>query len=149
MHDFYTKVEQINDPYRIDSELRLRERVVRDLAVEFDSSLSFIPHVETTVRSASKMLGFAIRNGNEFDSETLKRLYYAFVRPRLEYCAIIWHPIPIYSAHSAAIGNVQRRFMKYLAYRSDGVHPPREVDNADLLDRFQMTLQRYFGIVEI
>ncbi|KAK9704607.1 hypothetical protein QE152_g27755 [Popillia japonica] len=89
---FTRKLNQIIYPYRIDSELLLREQVVRDLGVEFDSSLSFIPHVETVVR-----------------------------------------------AHSAAIENVQRRFMKYLAYRSDGVYPPRGVDNADLLDRFQIT----------
>ncbi|KAK9692863.1 hypothetical protein QE152_g34849 [Popillia japonica] len=56
--------------------LKDKEQVVRDLGVEFDGSLSFIPHIEATVKSTSKMLGFVIRNGKEFNSEALKRLYY-------------------------------------------------------------------------
>jgi hypothetical protein len=44
--------------------------------------------------SSFKSLGFVLRNGREFsDVDTLKLLYFTYVRSRLEYASIVWSPM--------------------------------------------------------
>ena len=79
--------------YMIDDVVLQRFDVVKDLGVIFDKKLSFNNHVETMIMSASKSLGFVLRNGRNFrNSETLSTLYFAFVRTKLEYACNIWAP---------------------------------------------------------
>lgn len=101
-----------------------RVEVFRDLGVYFDSQLSFSSHVNETVKAAYKMLGFIIRNSDEFIGlHAVKSLYYAYVRSKLEYCAIVWSPF--YAIHKLAIERVQRKFLKYLYFRKHRSYPCR------------------------
>lgn len=108
---------------------------VRDLGIHFESRLTFISHTTRVVNDAFKMLGFIVRNSRDFVyNDTLKRLFDAFVRSRLEYCMVVWRPV--YRVHAESIERVQRRFLKFLCFREDGAYPPRGFQHPDLLNRF-------------
>lgn len=118
------------------------ERVVvfKDLGVYFDSQLTFINHVQETVKSSHKMLGFIIRNSDQFMGvHVLKSLYYAFVRSKLEYCSTVWSPY--YEIHKLAVERVQRKFLKYLYFKTYGSYPERGY-SGDLL-------RQEFGLVSL
>ena len=107
----------------------------RDLGVIFDDKMSFSAHIEAIVNESMKALGFITRNARQFQNvETLKLLYSAFVRSKLEYASSVWSPG--YSIHAALLESVQRRFLKYLAFKTDGTYPPIGFPNEVLLDRF-------------
>ena len=46
--------------------------------------------------------------------------------------------IDIYNAYNTAVENVQRKFLKYLCYKIDGIYPPRGLDQSELLSRFNL-----------
>lgn len=108
--------------YTVGNSTLSRPQTVRDLGVIFDHKLSFVDHIDRTVASAYRFLGFIIRNSHDFqNSETLILLYNAYVRSRLEYASIVWEPC--YEVHIDHIERVQRRFLKFLSFKSTGVYP--------------------------
>ena len=111
---------------------------VRDLGVLFDSHLSFVPHIDEVCARASRMLGFLLRTTREFhDNRVARTLYFAFVMPILEYASMIWSPH--YVSHQLRVERVQRRYLKCLSYREDGVYPDRGCDYVSLLERHGVT----------
>ncbi|EFA12308.1 hypothetical protein TcasGA2_TC016103 [Tribolium castaneum] len=128
---FTKKQNIINYPYEISNSVLNRVITVKDLGITFDAEFSFNFHVREIVDKALKSYGFIYKNGNsgkrEFTNiKILRILYFAFVRSRLEYGALIWNPI--YNTYVVQLENVQRRFLKYLAFLSDGVYPIQEND---------------------
>lgn len=108
---------------------------IRDLGVVFDSKLSFIPHICQVISKSFSIYGFIYRNCREFtNTNTLTHLFFALVRSRLEYAAIIWSPL--YNIHISNLEAVQRHFLKFLSFRQNGIYPPRGYDNELLLSNF-------------
>ena len=135
---FSKKTKPLMFNYTVDGTTLHRPEVIQDLGVTFDPKLSFVNHVQQITQSAFKSLGFVLRNGREFaDSETLKILYMAYCRSRLEYASVVWSPI--HNIHISALENIQRRFLKNLAHICDGVYPPRGYPQELLLSRFNMS----------
>ena len=65
----------------------------KDLGVTFDSKLRFANDMEGISNSALKSLGFIIRCGRDFmQVDSLRSLYFAYVRSKLEYANIVWAP---------------------------------------------------------
>lgn len=137
---FTRKNEPILHHYSLGSSVLERVDVFRDLGVYFDSNLSFSFHVQQIVKSAHKMLGFIIRNSNEFRGlNALRSLYYAYVRSKLEYCTTVWSPY--YEVHKMTVERVQRKFLKYIFYRTHGIYPARGYSNE--------LLNREFGVLSL
>lgn len=135
---FTRKLKAIIYPYSLDNTPLVRSELVKDLGVYFDSSLSFKQHVESTVQSAFKTLGFIIRSSDGFcNLTTLKLLYFVFVRSRLEYGSVVW--APYYNLHKLLLERVQRKFLKFLYFKSHGVYPVQGYEDALLLEEFQMS----------
>ena len=128
---------RINYNYHISGQLLQRPDTVKDLGVIFDRCLSFKDHINFTIASALKSLGFIIRNckgiGNTY---IMKLLYYSFVRSKLEYCSLIWSPA--YAIHIINVENIQRRFVKYLCFIEDGIYPITGYPQNVMLQRFHM-----------
>ncbi|RZC40091.1 hypothetical protein BDFB_011205 [Asbolus verrucosus] len=100
-----------------------RRTLIKDLGITFDIKLNFNNHVSNLVIFALKMLGFVIRTCKEFTNlSVLKTLYFTFIRSKLEFCTLIW--FPIYNKQKLALELVERKFLKYLNYKSTGVWPP-------------------------
>lgn len=121
--------------YVINDVTLARSCSIRDLGVEFDTQLSFTGHI-TNVRSAAfKALGFIIRNAKLFyNISALIALYNAYVLSKVSYCALIWDPY--YDIHKFEIESVQRKFLKFLAFKVDGNYPERGISYSLLLNKF-------------
>lgn len=131
------KSETQNYNYSIGDTMIGRVSVFKDLGVTFDSKLSFVQHISEVVQSSFRALGFIVRNTRDFsNSNTLKLLYYAFVRSKLEYASIVWSPF--YAAHINALEQVQRRFLKYLSLKTDGVYPQIGCCHSSLLQKHSL-----------
>ncbi len=129
-------------PYQIDDILLCRPECVKDLGVTFDTKLSFNQHVENICNQSTKRLGLVIRNSSFFErSPTVEILFKALVRPCLEYAAVVW--APSYHVHIDNLEKVQRRFLKYLAFRHDKVYPPQGFPQEALLNRFEYLSLEY------
>lgn len=121
--------------YRIHGETLSRLTIVKDLGVTFDSELSFTQHISAICDSSNKMLGFVLRNCASFThSSTMISLYCSLIRSRLEYASLIWNPF--YAIHRNNLENVQRKFLKYLWYRTYNYYPDRGFDHDVLLRNF-------------
>lgn len=131
----YTRKHNVVEfPYYVLNDILEVTNSVRDLGVTFDSTLSFSIHISTIVSEAFKSYGFIVRNCRNFtDIKPLIILYFAYIRTKLEYASIIWYPL--YECHKTSIERVQRKFLKYLAYKIDGVYPERGVSNTILCER--------------
>lgn len=121
--------------YNVDTEVLLRTDTTRDLGVCFDNKLSFSEHIQQTVSASLKRLGFVVRQGRVFeDNEVLIKLFFTFVRSKLEYCCLIWNPY--YNYYNKLVESVQKKFLKFLAFHVDGVYPNRGCDYKELITRF-------------
>ena len=134
---FSNKLNNIQFQYKMENTDISRCNNFKDLGITFDPKLSFVQHTDQICKDSLRMLGFILRNSGNFNNtQTLITLYHSFVISKLEYGAIIWHPI--HQKYRSQLESVQRKFVKYLAFREDGVFPPRGTDQNVLLTRFQL-----------
>jgi len=64
----------------------------KDLGVWFNNSLKPVDHIAHAVSKANQILGLIRRTFTYMDSQLMKQLFTALVRPHLEYGNVIWHP---------------------------------------------------------
>lgn len=57
----------------------------------------------------------------EFNDTEILILLYIYVRSKLEYASVVWNPG--YDKHKNTIKYVQRRFVKFLRLKNDGIYP--------------------------
>lgn len=135
---FGLKSNMLTFDYRLNNCVLPKSKTFKDLGVTFDHKLSFIPHLNNVINDSFRLLGFVIRNSKEFlEISTLKLLYFSFVRSKLEYATIIWSPH--YKIHINNLEQVQRKFLKFLSFKQDGVYPAIGFPHSDLLDRFSIS----------
>ena len=129
---FSLKTAHIIFDYNLNNVNLKRPTTFRDLGVIFDQKLTFAAHMNAIVLEANRTYGFIVRNCRDFiNPDTIKLLYFTFVRSKLEYASPVW--APHHSTHINNLESVQRRFLKYLSFRSDGVYPPIGFPHQDLL----------------
>ena len=134
---FTKKIYPIWYNYELDNVVLNRPELIKDLGVLFDSKLSFNFHVNEIIKTSYKNLGFITRNSREFtDIGGLMLLFNALVKSKLEYASIVWQPG--YNIYTDSLENIQRRFLKFLSYKLDGVYPPIGIPHRQLLDRFSV-----------
>jgi Reverse transcriptase (RNA-dependent DNA polymerase) len=93
-----------------------------DLGVSFRGDLSFIDHINSISVSASRMLGFVMRNSRDFHCSSASRLLYkSLVRCIMEYASIVWCPYS--STHINVLELVQKRFLRSLYKDQFGFYP--------------------------
>ena len=94
--------------------------VETDLGVIFDEQLKFSHHVDSVCAAANRKLGIINRTFSNLDRTGFMHLYKAIVRPRLEYCSTVWHPV--LKKDITKIGKVQCRatrqvqMLRHLSY---------------------------------
>jgi hypothetical protein len=80
---------------------------------------------------------FVIRNSRSFNNtDTVKRLYFAFVRSKLEYASVVWSTG--YKSQIEDLEKIQRRLLKYLSFKVDGTYPENGHPQHDLLRRWNV-----------
>nr|CAH7756779.1 unnamed protein product [Callosobruchus chinensis] len=131
---FTRKVNALVYQYNINKEELQIVAENKDLGVIFDKSLSFNPHINELLAIISKKLGFIIRNSRDFTHSKVTRiLYNACVLSKLEYGRLVWNPCYVTTCES--IEKLQKRFLKYLSFREDGIYPAVGTPYAELLLR--------------
>ena len=99
-----------------------RRYKVCNLGTLLDHKLTFHDYYLNTVNKANKMIGFLIRQANEFtDPVCLKAIYAAIVRPKLEFNSVTWNPSSRVWIHT--IESVPRCFkrlvLRHLRWRGE------------------------------
>ena len=74
-----------DQPIKVKSDLR-------DLGVRLSSDLSFSIHIENTVISASKLVGWGLRTFWGRGRLVMLTLLKSLVQPKLDYCSQLWSP---------------------------------------------------------
>lgn len=134
----YTKkINIIKYEYLLNNVPLERVSEFKDLGVIFDPKLTFNNHIQKTVLSAYKSLGFVIRNSYGFSDESLLLLLFnTFVKSKLEYASIIWNPG--YQIYCHSVESIQRKFLKFVSFKMDHVYPAVGTPNNVLLSRFNV-----------
>lgn len=137
MVTFTRRQSSVQFLYNIDGDMLARSDSVKDLGIQFNSKLNFSEHINDISVKAIRMLGFIVRNCKNFTNiRALKALYYSYVRSKLEYGSLVWYPF--YLCHISALENIQRKFLKLLMFREDGLYPERGYDHILLLNRYNV-----------
>ena len=90
--------------------------LIRDLGVLLDCKLTFTQHIENCCNKALKLLGFIKRHTRDFTNiSVLKILYTSLVRSQLENCSSVWSPY--FNVHMDKLDSVQRKFLRYVAFK--------------------------------
>lgn len=90
---FHRTKNPIIHQYFINNVLLQRTESFVDLGVTFDHKLNFDNHIEFTVKSAMRALGFVLHLAKDFcHVDTAKLLYHALVLLKLEYSQIVFPP---------------------------------------------------------
>ena len=139
----------VNFDYALGNVVIPRSNQLRDLGVIFDSHLRFNDHIEDRVRVASRSLGFITRTCRTMNNvDCMKMLYYAFVRPILEYACTVWSPH--YDTYVKSLENIQRKFLKILYFKKHRFYPEQGYPQTELLSEFNVTTlelrRKYFDI---
>ena len=74
--------------------------------------MSWNVHVDKTISSANRSLGYIRRNFQSAPSNLKRLLYVTLVRPKLEYASAIWHPHQAFLTN--AIESVQNRAARFI-----------------------------------
>jgi hypothetical protein len=82
------------------------------LGVEISKDMNWAPHINKISKKANKMLGLLRRNLHSCSADVKSIAYKALVRPRLEYCNVIWDPH--HETHKYTIERVQRRAARFV-----------------------------------
>jgi hypothetical protein len=90
---------------------------IKDLGVCLDSKLTFNTHMKHCYNKALKMLGFLFRTCRDFRNvQSLKIVYFSYVRSHLEYCCQVWNPTKV--SCSAILEKIQKKFVRFLFFRN-------------------------------
>lgn len=118
---FTRSFNSISACYNINGHPIARNQTVKDLGVYFDNKLTFHHHIQTLAVECFKRLGFVMRNCKDFtDVHTMKLLYMALIRSKIETSACVWNPHE--KLYTLMLEKVQKRFLRTL-YRKNYSYP--------------------------
>lgn len=118
----------LNFNYDINGTIISRVNKFTDLGVIFSSTLNFDYHINCKIKLAHKALGFVMRLAKSLHQKpTLLLLYNSYVRSKLEYCSVVFSPTN--KTQLCRIERVQRKFLKYLVWKTTGQYPLRGISN--------------------
>ena len=81
-----------------------------------DCKLTFDDHVTSTIAKADRSWGFIWRNSSSFKVETIKTLYYSFVKSKILYGSCIWRPI--FKNSIDRLEKINLKFIRFLAFKT-------------------------------
>lgn len=121
---FFRNRQPIMFNYVINDNYLENLQLVKDLGIFFDPTLSFKQHFDFIVNKSFKLLGFMKRSLTDFNNiDCFKSVYCSVIRSVLEFGSNVWSPY--YKCHKNCIERVQRRFLRFVAWklniRSDNI----------------------------
>jgi hypothetical protein len=114
---FSRSVKPIIPKYSINNEQLDAKTEIRDLGVILDSKMLFKSHINRVIEKSFKQLNFILRVSKPFNNvNTMKTLYFTYVRSSIEFATVIWNPQ--YITYIDRLENVQNKFIKALDYKT-------------------------------
>ena len=99
--------------YTISDCILNRVSTQKDLGIFIDSILNFVSHVTHVVKKVNRMIGLVWRNFRCCKNEcVLRTLYCSLIRPRLEYCTLVFNSIS--QSQSDRLERLQRRYLCFM-----------------------------------
>ena len=95
----------------------------KDLGVNVDNKLAFDNHIHIQTKKASKLLALIRRTFVHLDEKILPLLYTAIVRPHLEFCNTIWHPL--WKKDKEMLEDIQRRATRMIPEMKEKTYEER------------------------
>lgn len=128
-----------------------RVTTITDLGVTYDNTLNFKEHVDDIVTDSYRLLGFILRQSYNFNNiNTLKKLYFSLVRPKLEYASTIWYPHLL--GLIKEIEKVQNKFLRFLYFKEFDHYPDyTNIRSAYLRNRYEiqsLSIRRNIGLAQ-
>lgn len=106
----YRKTSCIKAKYKLGEFEIERCEEIRDLGILVDSKFTFAHHIEQLTSHARQIIGYIKRiSDGKFEIETLRLLYLAYVRSKMEFASVIWSPYQ--SVYIDDIESIQKQFM--------------------------------------
>ena len=103
---------------------KLEETLVeKDLGVNIDNEFNFNFYIQLSIMKGNRMLGLIQQTYKYIDSQCMKLLYMALVRPHLEYGNVI--RIPSLQGDITQLENIQRRASKLIPEVADMTYQER------------------------
>lgn len=136
---FTRKKNLIPTSYVIDSIPVNRVQTKKDLGVIFTNNLCFNTHINNTVQSANKTLGFIMRTlHSTTDLDPFLLLFKSLVLSKLNYASVVWMPHTDENKH--LIDSVQAVFCRRLFHRINGFYPsyPENIAYSDLRENLNL-----------
>ena len=90
---------------------------LRDLGVEISSDLSFAVHIDNTVTSAARLVGWALRTFRRRSTMLMMTIWKSLVQSKLDYCSQLWTPVD--QASIAKLESVFRNFSSQITGLED------------------------------
>ena len=72
----------------------------KHLGLTFSDNMKWDTHIETILKSASKIIGIMRKLKYNFTRKALNQIYLSYVRPLLEYSCVVWDGCTIDQSHS-------------------------------------------------
>lgn len=121
---FTRSSQSIKVSYKMEDHVIERKSEIRDLGILIDRKLTFASDIEQITAKARQALGYIKRiSKGEFEAKTLKVLYTAYIRSKLEFGAVVWDPyLEIYCID---IESIQRQFVLYALGDNNRIAPYR------------------------
>ena len=85
-------------------------RLVADLGLRMDDSLSFSSHISAIASKARARCGVYFKTFISRDPQTMLKFYVTFVRPILEYCSVAWSPTAVRDINIIFINIIVQRY---------------------------------------
>ena len=71
----------------------IEEKVhLRDLGVEIGTDMTFSTHIQNTIASANKLIGWAMRTFRRRSTLVMMTIWKSLVQTKLDYCSQLWSP---------------------------------------------------------
>src|SRR6202012_604453 len=101
-----------------------RKEEIRDLGLLVDIKMTLVAHMEQMMTSSRQSMGYIkwISKG-QFAPKTLKVLFTAYVRSKLEFASVIWNPYA--EVYRGDIESIQKQFVMYALGDTNRLPPYR------------------------
>lgn len=118
---FHRTGETFEYDYYIDGEKIEKVKVIKDLGIILDEKMNFHAHIEYITAKAKSVLAWIKRFSRDFeDPWTIKKLFFTFILPIIEYGSQIWNPYT--DQKIARIESIQKQFLLFALRKMNWPH---------------------------
>ena len=126
-----SKITDTLPPVCINNNHIKRVNTIKFLGVFIDDKLSWSQHIGHIRNKISKSIGMLSCARRNLNRDTLKKLYFAFIHPYLNYCLDVWGQCSRY--HFQSLFKLQKRAMRVITFSNKIAHSAPLFESLEVL----------------